>query len=525
MKQPYSAVLIAETAAEGLLVLREDGGRTLSAVWCNRAFERESGMSLDELRAARLTPLDGAEAPAGRRVREAALQAREETEALRLVLSRLEASGDMEAHWLAVASDPCPPGASDAERAERVAAAVRTLAGHQADRQRLDCIGHLIENAQDLITITDLDFRVIWANDAFVRRSGYALGDVVGRSHCELLDKTGQSFTGPQAAIKALISGAYRQNETRNRARDGEIYYADTRITVQRDADGRPVRLLLIERDITETRALREKLRAERDDLERRVAERTAIIARQSDALAAALKRQQEVNEQQFEFVRMASHEIRTPMSIISLAARRARRALKAGDAVDHERRMQMIDEALARLGMLIDSTLQIARAEAGHFDCRPEPMDFAAFLRAAVHSASEGSESHAFVLDADGVDEAWIDGDAARLAHVFDNLFGNARKYSPAADRVDVALRREGDRLRVDVRDYGLGIGAEDLSKLFRRYFRAATATGIAGAGIGLSLAHDLVTAHGGSLSVRSVEGEGSTFTVDLPLRSSPQR
>jgi signal transduction histidine kinase len=112
------------------------------------------------------------------------------------------------------------------------------------------------------------------------------------------------------------------------------------------------------------------------------------------------------------------------------------------------------------------------------------------------------------------------VDGDERLLDQVFTNLLTNAVKYSGDSRAIDVSLATQGGRVEVAIRDYGIGIPEDELPQLFTRYFRASTARGIAGTGIGLDLARNLVEMHGGEVAVASRIGEGSTFTVRLDAK-----
>lgn len=110
-------------------------------------------------------------------------------------------------------------------------------------------------------------------------------------------------------------------------------------------------------------------------------------------------------------------------------------------------------------------------------------------------------------------------------LEQIVANLLSNAIKYSGDSTRVDVTLTDAGDSVMLRVRDYGIGIPAEELPHLFTRFFRASTAKGISGTGIGLNLVHDLVHLHGGVITVDSEIGKGTGFTVTLPKDEDPGR
>jgi signal transduction histidine kinase len=112
-----------------------------------------------------------------------------------------------------------------------------------------------------------------------------------------------------------------------------------------------------------------------------------------------------------------------------------------------------------------------------------------------------------------------FVTGDRDRLGQVLDNLLGNAIKYSPVEGVIVVRVETGEREARLAVADQGLGISADMLPRLFERFYRGELTTGSAGLGLGLYIARMLVEAHGGRIRVASVPGEGSTFTVTLPL------
>jgi signal transduction histidine kinase len=128
-------------------------------------------------------------------------------------------------------------------------------------------------------------------------------------------------------------------------------------------------------------------------------------------------------------------------------------------------------------------------------------------------------AKTHSFVLDIDGLPE-FIDADPRTLTQVFTNLLSNAVKYAPGTSEIRVTAWVETGNVKVSISDDGVGIDAEDVPRLFQRYFRARTSTGIAGTGIGLNLVKQIVELHQGSIEVRSARGCGSTFIVTLPIK-----
>lgn len=275
--------------------------------------------------------------------------------------------------------------------------------------------------------------------------------------------------------------------------------------------------------DVTQTRKPQEELIAHRDHLEALVLERTAEIERQSQQVEKALEQEKENNATQREFVAMASHEFRTPLAIIDGTAQRVVRRLDKMPPDDLKIRMTKIRAAVVRMTELIEGTLSSARIDAGTIEKKAESVDLVALVSEICIRQQEISTTHDLSVKFDD-DVAPILGDPTLLDRVFTNLISNSVKYSPDNPRIDVRGFIENEHVVITFSDHGVGIPATELPKLFKRYFRASTASGIAGTGIGLSLVKELVEMHDGRVKVESDEGVGSTFTVYLPRSQSVQ-
>ncbi len=239
-------------------------------------------------------------------------------------------------------------------------------------------------------------------------------------------------------------------------------------------------------------------------------------------ALQAALDAEREATLLQRRFVAMASHEFRTPLAIIDGAAQRLAAHRLAAD-IGIGRRVERIRGAVARLVGLIDRTLSSSKLEAGQIEFHPETLDLAVLLRevcAVQRQLSPGFEI-ALLLPAEGVTVA---GDPKLLEQVFTNLLSNAVKYSGHARRIEVRAAPSARDVEIAVQDHGVGVAADEIGHLFGRFFRARTAMGISGTGIGLHLVRELVALHGGDVDVASILDRGSTFTIRLP-RKLPER
>lgn len=245
---------------------------------------------------------------------------------------------------------------------------------------------------------------------------------------------------------------------------------------------------------------------------------RTAELERRSDQLEQALSKERALNELQRQFVSMVSHEFRTPLTIIEGSAQRMMRRADRLTPDDVQQRTGRIRSAVKRMTGLIESTLSVSRLDAGKFEMNPTYIDAAELVAENCRLQREISASHAISVDVGAISRP-IYADSDLLNQIFANLLSNAIKYSPNGCTIEVWGYIEDEQVLVSIRDYGLGISANDVPRLFERFFRAGTSTGIAGTGIGLHLVKQLVELHGGSIAVESVEGKGSTFTVGLPI------
>lgn len=221
------------------------------------------------------------------------------------------------------------------------------------------------------------------------------------------------------------------------------------------------------------------------------------------------------------EFFAIATHDLKGPLQSILLSTQLLRRQLPpevrtAGVTA----RLEQILRGAQRMGELIDHFLEVTRG--GERPLKREPVDLFALLRAKMRELGPLRATHPVHLHVEGSDFLGL-WDEASLERVLDNLLGNAVKYSPRGGSLDVWLSEESPGsegwVRLCVQDQGMGIPAADLPHIFERFRRGRNvAPAISGSGVGLASAHRLVELHGGTLTVESEEGKGSTFTVRLP-------
>ncbi|HWB21518.1 MAG TPA: HAMP domain-containing sensor histidine kinase [Gaiellaceae bacterium] len=228
--------------------------------------------------------------------------------------------------------------------------------------------------------------------------------------------------------------------------------------------------------------------------------------------------RLREVDRLKDEFVSSISHELRTPLTSISGYVE-----LLMEDEKDTEKSeyLDIVDRNATRLLGLVSDMLFAARMQSGQFDLRTEPVDLRLIVGQIVDSIrpeAEAADVDLRVHEAGVIPE--INGERDRLAQLFDNLLSNAIKFTPRGGQVDISLGGTNGKAVIEVTDTGIGISDEERSHLFERFFRTQVVLDrqIPGTGLGLYISKAIVEAHGGQIAVRSVEGKGTTFVVELP-------
>ncbi|MEP7252404.1 MAG: PAS domain-containing sensor histidine kinase, partial [Ginsengibacter sp.] len=217
------------------------------------------------------------------------------------------------------------------------------------------------------------------------------------------------------------------------------------------------------------------------------------------------------------EFISIASHELKTPITTAKAYVQLLEHNLQKDDHADlifAEKASRSID----KLNHLVGKLLDVSRIQHGQMGYNVNPFDFNKMIRDAVESVQVIDETHS--IEVKGSIKKTIKGDEERLNQVMVNLLTNAIKYSPGTDKVVVTLKQEKDMIAVSVKDDGTGISKKNLNKIFNRYFREeGNGSTVKGLGIGLSIAKEIITRHGGKIWAESEPGKGSTFHFTLPI------
>ena len=338
------------------------------------------------------------------------------------------------------------------------------------------------------MSITSLrDHRHLEVNEAAVRHSGYAREEMLGHTKPQL----GFWVTTEQRErlLRLLhADGRVRDLEVTFKTRAGE----ERRLLVNSEVitfEGEPA-VLSVSLDITERKLYEESLR--------------------------------EANQAKDEFLAMLGHELRNPLGTLTNAVAVLER-LSGDETMRHL--VAIIGRQTGHLGRLVDDLLDVARATSGKIVLLRRPVELHALAGRCVDALAQAgrTERHTVALEGGPV---YVDGDAARLEQVLNNLLDNALKYTPGAGRITVSTEEAGETAVLRVRDTGQGIRTDLLARVFDLFVQESQSLDRSrgGLGLGLALVKRLVELHGGSVAVWSAgPGQGSEFTVRLPAVAMP--
>lgn len=219
------------------------------------------------------------------------------------------------------------------------------------------------------------------------------------------------------------------------------------------------------------------------------------------------------------EFLSIAAHELNTPLTSLKLMVQALTRAPAAPPPEKVARGLNLADRQIVRLTRLVDDLLDVSQLQAGRLALHLEEVDLAGVARDVVEQlgGTAGASGSTIALEASGpVVGIW---DRMRLEQVVANLLSNAVKFG-ASKPIEVRVQRAADHAVLVVTDRGIGIAPDRVGHIFERFERAVSSHDYGGLGLGLYIAHVIVSAFGGTIAVESTLGKGSTFVVDLPIQ-----
>lgn len=236
--------------------------------------------------------------------------------------------------------------------------------------------------------------------------------------------------------------------------------------------------------------------------------------------------RQKRLSEMKNDFINNMTHELKTPIATISLAAETLSQQRNQLDPEFVDRYTGIIQEENSRINRQVERVLQAAQFDRNEIQLEKKPVNVNELLQKAVAHIQLIVENRGGTLTRESQGNPVIEADAQHLANVISNLLDNANKYSPDTPHISIKSEVGPDLVKIQVSDQGKGIPASMQEDIFTRFYRVSTGDlhEVKGFGLGLSYVKEVVEAHGGSISVKSKPGKGSTFTVALPISYNTQ-
>jgi signal transduction histidine kinase len=225
-------------------------------------------------------------------------------------------------------------------------------------------------------------------------------------------------------------------------------------------------------------------------------------------------RRERELRTERASILATISHDVKNPLAVILGSARAASRER----GVNNPRVFQRIEAAALQAAALVDQLSDLHSLDGSGIALECRPADLRRTVEAAKDQMEAIARGHALRYTAPS-ESVMVDYDERRIQRVLQNLIGNAIKYSPDGGDIDIQVRPEGDAAAISIRDRGIGIPDGERGRVFERGYRANGVGAIPGSGLGLFISSEIVKRHGGSISCRAADGNGTVFEVRLPL------
>ena len=376
----------------------------------------------------------------------------------------------------------------------------------------------IVESSDDAIVGKNLDGTIQSWNRAAEKMFGYTAAEAIGQNITMIIPIERRS---EEVDIIAKIRRGQKVDhfETIRQAKDGHFLNISLTVSPIKDASGRIIGASKVARDVTERTLLEQDRQEKARLLESEIAMRRAIeeeLNRKVTALA-------EADQRKNEFLAMLGHELRNPLSAVANAITTA-----YFDEAHRPRALDIARRQTAQLTRLVDDLLDVARIVQRRIALRREVVNLAKLIDRALEETRSMTETNQVRVTVPPDSRTLkVQGDPARLQQVLSNLLHNAIKFSRPGGNIEVELTRRDAEAVVRVRDWGIGIAPEMLSRVFDLFEQGDVSISRerGGLGIGLTLVKQLITMHGGSVEVRSEGlGKGSEFQITLPIVDSDE-
>ncbi len=353
----------------------------------------------------------------------------------------------------------------------------------------------MVEVASEGIQFIGPDARITYINPQMTVLHGFRPEEVIGREYFDYIHP--ESVESARRRFEERKLGIRGKRDVRILHKDGHYIWVHVSAAPVFGADGKFQGTLTMYTDVTEAK-------------------------KHEQCLEKALEREKELSSLKTRLVTMASHEFRTPLAIIMSSSELLLNYRAKMDQQKVDEKLNTIKEQVAQLTEIIQEVLDVGQMQSKYQDFKPETVDLDALCREVIKGFRKQTNVIHKLHYVSSSAPLMIQLDRDMMHQAISNLISNAIKYSPSCPDVFIGLEFDANSAVLSVRDEGIGIPAEDMRYLFENFHRGTNVGTISGVGLGLSITKQIVEMHGGSISVESKVGVGSTFTVSVPITNS---
>lgn len=360
----------------------------------------------------------------------------------------------------------------------------------------------LVESVQDYaIFLLDKDGVIVSWNKGAQRLKGYRPDEIIGRHFSVFYLQRDKDAGKPERELELARKLGRVEDEDWRVRKDGSQFWANVVITALYDEQHELTGFAKVTRDLTERKQHEDELR------------------RANVALKAQQRELQRLNSTKDEFISLASHQLRTPATGVKQYLGMLLEGFLGDLNPEHQEIVKRAYESNEHQLAIVNNLLKVAQVDAGRIILQKEPVDVKKLITdvANEYNGRVTSRQQTLVLDLEPVT---IPLDSNHFRMVLENLVDNATKYTPTGGTVTITSRLRSHVLKISIKDTGVGIAAQDISRLFEKFSRIPNilSDSVGGSGLGLYWVNKIIALHGGLIEVTSRVDEGTVFTLSLP-------
>jgi PAS domain S-box-containing protein len=376
---------------------------------------------------------------------------------------------------------------------ERKAVEQALLISREELKNTQELLQQIVSNYPDgSISVVDKDFNYIFTGGEILNTLGLNPKEIIGKRLFPLVSE--ESWQILKKDLEKVFEGYILQNHEFPETVQDFQFAADA--FPLKEGDGPINRIAVFTHDVTDLKKVEAELRE-------------------------ALKKERELGELKSRFVSMASHEFRTPLTSILSSASLMSQYILTEQQEKREKHFQKIKSSVAQLSGILNDFLSLSRLEEGRVELQWEDLDFNQFCAEMAEEMVPVLKQGQHIFVRHSHESMIFKTDKKLLKMILTNLLSNASKYSDEGAEIHCIIKKEANKLKIDIIDEGIGIPDADKQHMFDRFFRASNAVNIKGTGLGLNIVKRYVELMNGKLTFTSELGKGSTFTIVFPMES----